>query len=126
MNRFEAAKKVLADAGKPLHYNEITKRMLERGLWTSNGATPAATVNAAIAVDIQQHGSAATFARAAPGVFGLRAWNTPTVIDEIEIVPAPVARAIQQDTAAVPIPPDAKTTLSFTDAAERVLDRFGK
>ncbi len=37
---------VLKEAEGPLHYKEITKRLLDRGLWKSSGKTPDATVKA--------------------------------------------------------------------------------
>ena len=36
----DAAKLVLMQAGKPLHTNEITERIIESGLWSSKGKTP--------------------------------------------------------------------------------------
>jgi restriction system protein len=46
-----AALKVLQDAGTPLHYREITSRILAAGLWHTTGKTPAATINARLSVD---------------------------------------------------------------------------
>ena len=42
----KAIDKVLGESTKPLHYNEITERIIADGLRKSLGATPAATVNA--------------------------------------------------------------------------------
>ena len=39
-----AAIQVLKEAGRPLHAKEITERILSRGLWSSSGKTPGATV----------------------------------------------------------------------------------
>jgi restriction system protein len=68
----DAARKVLVDAGEPLHYQEITKRILDRGLSQSNSKTPAASLNAVLAVDIKRNGASSPFVRVTPGVFGLR------------------------------------------------------
>ena len=52
MNAIDAAAKVLAEAGKPLSYREITRAVLEAGLWQTQGKTPEATIHAQLAVDI--------------------------------------------------------------------------
>jgi restriction system protein len=72
MSALDAAYEVLLAAGKPLHYREITQRMLDRGLWTSAGRTPWDSVNARITVDIKKNGDRSRFYRAAPGTFGCR------------------------------------------------------
>lgn len=60
---------VLSNSGRSLHYSEITKRILENGLKSSVGATPAQTVNAQLSVAIRNGDP--TFVRTDPGVFGL-------------------------------------------------------
>ena len=72
MNALDAAYEVLHAAGEPLHYREITQRMLDRGLWSSAGLTPWDSVNARITVDIKKNGEQSRFYRAAPGIFGCR------------------------------------------------------
>ena len=37
MNSVDAAYKVLQEAGKPLHYTEIARRILKRKLWQTSG-----------------------------------------------------------------------------------------
>lgn len=71
MKAIDAAYKVLYDAGKPLHYSEITKRMLSQKLWSTSGNTPAATVVARLAVDIKEKGLASIFVRTGRGLYGL-------------------------------------------------------
>ncbi|MSS70731.1 MAG: hypothetical protein EXS64_04495 [Candidatus Latescibacteria bacterium] len=44
MSVLTAVETVLAEVGAPLHYCEITRRIVERGLWTPEGKTPEATV----------------------------------------------------------------------------------
>ena len=68
----EAARRVLRQAGTPLHYQDITKRILDGGLSTSKSQTPAASVNAVIKVDIKQNGPTSAFVRVEAGVIGLR------------------------------------------------------
>jgi restriction system protein len=75
MTAKEAAQRVLEEAGEPLHYDTITERMLEAGYWSTNGETPAATVNAQLAVSIQQKGDASSFQRVEPATYALRVWG---------------------------------------------------
>lgn len=77
MSVLDRVETVLAQAGKPLHYQEITERLLEGGLWKTKGKTPSATVNAQLAVDIKKRGANSRFQRTAKGVFALRAWGLP-------------------------------------------------
>ena len=48
MNALDAAFEVLREADEPLHYRELTRRMLDRGLWTTKGKTPWETINSRI------------------------------------------------------------------------------
>lgn len=108
MNSLDAAEKVLSEAMEPLHYQELTDLILEDSLWQTEGKTPDATINARLAVDIKKHGSLSRFMRTEPGVFALREWG----LEEYFITrktPGP-ARPIGTE------------KLSFTDAAELVLD----
>jgi hypothetical protein len=72
MNTFlQSAQAVLHEANKPLHYKEITKLAIEKGLQTE-GATPWATMNAQLAIDIKKKGDGSEFVRTDPGYFSLR------------------------------------------------------
>lgn len=72
MNTFkQSAIEILKKAKTPLHYNEITRQALESGILETVGATPEATMNAQIAVDIKNKGEGSDFIRTAPGVFSL-------------------------------------------------------
>lgn len=103
MSALDAAYQVIFAAGEPLHYREITQRMLDRGLWTTKGLTPWETVKAGIAVDIKQNSEKSRFYRAAPGVFGCR--------EDGEHIP--------------PLRPDPDpVSMSFLDAAEKVLEDY--
>lgn len=72
MSLKEGAQRVLEEASEPLHYREITKQLLDKGLADSQSKTPAASVNAVLAVDIKRKGKDSVFVRVSPGVFGLR------------------------------------------------------
>ena len=63
---------VLTESKEPLHYHEITERIMTRGLKTTSGATPDATVNAQISSSIKHDGPACPFLRVAKGTFTLR------------------------------------------------------
>jgi restriction system protein len=67
----EAAIKLLREHG-PMHYRDLADAIVGAGLVQTAGSTPAASVNATIAVDISRHGDDSTFVRIRPGVFGLR------------------------------------------------------
>ena len=75
-----AIDKVLGAAAKPLHYNEITEKIISDGLRTSIGATPAATVNAQISSSIKHDGVSSPYVRVAKGVFALAKPATTTPV----------------------------------------------
>lgn len=73
---------VLTDAKEPLHYREITERILTRGLKTTDGATPDATVGAQITASIKHEGVASPFIKVGKGTFALRPQaSQPAAID---------------------------------------------
>ena len=67
----DAAAKVLAEAGKPMNCKAIVERMLAKGLWKTNGKTPAATIYAAIIREIAAKGDKARFHKVERGKFAL-------------------------------------------------------
>ena len=68
----EAIEKILADAGKPLHYKEIADIAVRRKLMNP-APRPAATVSARLSIEMKK-GANSTFVRVTgrPGVYGLR------------------------------------------------------
>ena len=54
MKILDAVEQVLTETGAPLHYEAITKQVLEKGLWTATGKTPEATINARLAVQVKR------------------------------------------------------------------------
>ncbi|MGC9455825.1 MAG: HTH domain-containing protein [Phycisphaerae bacterium] len=115
MNKaLDAARRVLSEAGEPLHYKEITRRALKQGYWQTDGRTPEATLNAQIAVDIKKHGDASPFRRISRGVFSL-AKQQPTT-SNAKKTPACTSTAPSRVS---------RKTFSFTDAAHQVLERHG-
>ncbi|MDF1597519.1 MAG: HTH domain-containing protein [Acidimicrobiia bacterium] len=97
---------ILKETG-PLHYRDITNELLNRGLWSTKGKTPEATVNARIATDIKNKGVTSQFTRVTPGVFHLTQYVT--------------AGSESPDNVGTP---GGNTTMSFTDSAEYILDIF--
>jgi hypothetical protein len=69
LSGLDAAAKVLADAKEPLRCADLTKRVLDRGLWKTSGKTPAATLNAAIIREIRGKGGKSRFRKAGRGLF---------------------------------------------------------
>lgn len=66
----QAIDKVLGASATPLHYNEITERIIADGLRKSLGATPSATVNAQISASIKHDGQS-SYVRVGKGTFAL-------------------------------------------------------
>ena len=72
MNTFkQSAIEILKKAGTPLHYTEITRLALESGILETEGATPEASMNAQITVDIKNKVEGSDFIKTAPGTFAL-------------------------------------------------------
>lgn len=68
----KAIDKVLGSSASPLHYNEITERIISEGLRKNLGATPAATVNAHISASIKHDGDSSPYVRVSKGTFAMR------------------------------------------------------
>ena len=113
MNVQDAAIQILKDAGKPLHAKEIAERIMEAGLWSSDGKTPEATVSARLYSDIKKHGDQSTFVKVAPQTFALR--DSAEIPSSAVPVPAPVEEAPKPSAAnagskiAEPLPRPART-----------------
>ncbi len=119
MNLLDAAESILAEAGQPLKPAVLTQRILEHQLWTTQGRTPDATLHARLAIDIKKHGANSRFQRTEKGTFGLRVWGLPEYISKAGSEKPPKTARERKASAKLPRP------LSFTDAAEQILLRFG-
>lgn len=107
MTLLEAAETVLAQAQQGLHVYELTDRIQARGLWTTHGKTPRATVEAALSADIKANGAKSHFARVAPRTYALGAAHLPG---------QPIIRTVP------PVSEQATPGLmTFLDAAAKVL-----
>jgi restriction system protein len=102
-----------------LSTREITQRMINRGLWQTDGKTPDATVNAAIAVDIKKNGTHSLFQRTDEGVYVLQEWGLP------EFHALGKSADMENDTHQPTLDISTTKSFSFTDAAEQVLKQFG-
>ena len=69
LSGLDAAAIVLRGASAPLNAQDLVGLMLERGLWKSEGKTPAATIYAAMIREIRSKGSASRFRKADRGRF---------------------------------------------------------
>lgn len=79
----EAIKKVLLESSIPLHYTEISEKILSRGYYKTDGATPAATVNAQLAVSIKHDKENSPFIRVGKGIFALKTTQTSFAEDPL-------------------------------------------
>ena len=101
LNLLDSVCSILREAPEPLHYREITKRILAQG-WSTSSKKPEGTVYTRLSTDIRQRGDSSRFRLARPGVFAL---------SEPAVPPQDVS------------PPAGQ--MSFLDAAERVLREAG-
>lgn len=128
MNILDAAERTLKEAGQALSYSEITNRILASGLWSTAGKTPAATVNAALSMEIKTKGAAARFGRVSPGVYKYlpHAERSAPAPNHEHAEPPVVATAAAATGVVKGAPsPEKSATLSFIEAGERVLQKFG-
>ena len=115
MKALDAAAIVLKDANGPLHYREITERMLARKLWIYGGKDALGHGKSSQLADGYQTscGSASRFVRAGPGMLALStsaAAGRSSVTDAAESEQEHDRRRLGEDA----------ESLSFTDAAEWV------
>lgn len=83
----EAIAKVLGSSATPLHYKEITERIIAEGLRKNLGATPAATVNAHIAASIKHDGDSSPYLRISKGLFQARNKTAETFVEAPKLTP---------------------------------------
>ncbi|MEW6446064.1 MAG: HTH domain-containing protein [Pseudomonadota bacterium] len=68
----EAITRTLREEARALHYTEIAELVLSKNYYKTDGATPAATVNAHISSSIKNDGEQSPFLRVDRGTFTLR------------------------------------------------------
>jgi hypothetical protein len=69
----DVAEEILVNVGTPMHYKEITKRILLSGKYKLKGKTPHETVRSRMATNPK-------FKRVAEGIYALREWSSYTEI----------------------------------------------
>lgn len=72
MSWWDAILTVLKDSPEAMHYTDISDEIINRGLRSSVGATPASTVNAIISTSLGSEGIESPFERTARGIYRLR------------------------------------------------------
>src|ERR1700756_3185544 len=75
MTFIEAAAEVLRQAGKPLHYKEITELAIARNLLSHVGKTPEVTMSHRLTSAIKKDDKEVPIVKVKPGVFALREWE---------------------------------------------------
>jgi hypothetical protein len=75
MTFIEAAAEVLRQAGKPLHYKEITELAIARNLLSHVGKTPEVTMSHRLTAAIKKDDKEVPITKIRPGVFALREWE---------------------------------------------------
>ena len=68
----DAAILVLRETGEPMNTKEMVDAVLAKGIWSSSGKTPAATLYSSILREIQKKGEDARFVKAERGKFALK------------------------------------------------------
>jgi len=68
----DAAILVLRETGQPMNTKEMVDAVLAKGLWKSDGKTPAATLYSSILREMQKKGEAARFTKTERGKFALK------------------------------------------------------
>lgn len=74
----DAIIEVLKTADEPMHYTDIAQAVADRGLKTSFGATPAASVATTISISIQHDREASPFIKVSRGYYALKG-NTDAI-----------------------------------------------
>ncbi len=129
----DCVREVLQGSAGPLHYRDITRLMIDRGLWAPEGKTPEATVRAAISTAVNREPSGWLICTA-PGTFTVRADDMSVESAALSTEPPTASSCsegadqdLDRSPSILPEPaaltPDAPITMSFADAAEQILSR---
>jgi hypothetical protein len=78
----KAIDRVLTTSPTPLHYNEISERIIAGGLRLSVGATPAATISAHISSSIKKYGPASPYVRVGKGIYTLAKGHSRSTVPQ--------------------------------------------
>jgi hypothetical protein len=75
MTFIEAAAEVLRQAGKPLHYKEITELAIAQNLLSHVGKTPEVTMSHRLTSAVKKDDKDVPIVKVKPGIFALREWD---------------------------------------------------
>jgi hypothetical protein len=75
MTFIEAAAEVLRQAGKPLHYKDITELAITKNLLSHVGKTPEVTMSHRLTAAMKKDDKDVPIIKVKPGVFALREWQ---------------------------------------------------
>jgi HB1, ASXL, restriction endonuclease HTH domain len=89
----DAIIEVLKGAKEPLHYTDISDKIIEQGLRTEYGATPVKSVAAYISVSIRDEGAESPFVRVSKGVY---AYRTPGA-NQVAVPPPVPAIEVEEE-----------------------------
>jgi len=117
MTVLEAATRVLWQAKEPLQSKEMAQRMMAEGLWKTSGLTPGSTVAAEIYGHMKVYGDKSPFVLSEPGRFTLGKTHMTVELPDV----LSYFEGLGQSSKGTAI-----GSLSFLDAAERVLREIGK
>lgn len=118
----QAAEKVLREAREPLHVNELTKRMMDQGLWKTDSQSPEKNVRTSIGIDISKNPDESRFRYEGGGAFALK--GTPPA-RQTAAVSEEVSREVDLTTlnAAEKVLRAAGRPLHYTEITKRMLDQ---
>lgn len=88
----DAAREVLRQTGRPLHYKEITEIAIEKNLLSHVGKSPEVTMGARLAATLKKGGDDNPLVRVKPGVFALSDWDEETIKSGLSIKRAPAKK----------------------------------
>ncbi|MEA4866683.1 MAG: winged helix-turn-helix domain-containing protein, partial [Sphaerochaeta sp.] len=108
----DAAKIVLKASNEPLNAQQIAQRILDQGLWKTEGKTPDQTVAANLYMEIKKHGDSSAFKLVSKGMFTVNAASIEE--DEATTLSEPDSESVERTQA-----------YSFTECALLVLEEFG-
>jgi hypothetical protein len=93
----DAAREVLRQTGRPLHYKEITEIAIEKNLLSHVGKSPEVTMGARLAATLKKSGDDSPLVRVKPGVFALSDWDEETIKSGLSIKRAPSKKKAKDD-----------------------------
>jgi restriction system protein len=149
MSAIKACYAVLKEAGKPLLIKDLTRLIIEKGLWHPTGLTPENSVGAPIYEDIKKRGKNSLFVQTGPCEFSLREFslskfndnNTSSLLfsnnrqDKISVSLVDSSQPLDSETTEISLPQPERAEinnrnyltngrLSIAEAAEKALDTF--